>query len=245
MQAVNNVGVMEAIDASLAEVVRQLSGAAAPPSPAMTPLEFLNQRIAEEEAAEAHRVAMAKKCTHFRSRLEVAQENAAAAELALRNAAAVLSEASVARGVAGAAYAAANSPPDKTIAPEAATSGPEASPTQPALLLPATTLAELSRLVQDPGMALGLQEWIQFQKLARTAASRPAVDPTQASTPAQQPAAAGGDGSRLEARLDIKAAIITATNTNAIAAAQKQVEQQRKEHRDARLAAGGRDEETA
>ena len=79
--------------------------------------------------------------------------------------------------------------------------------------------------------------------MARTAASRPTVAPTQASPLAQQPAAAGGDGSQLEARVNRKAVTITATNTNASAAAQKQVEQQRKDQREALLAAGGRDEE--
>ena len=98
----NKIPVQE-IDVRLAEIARVLSGAAAPPPPALTPLECLNERSVTEKAAEAHRDAMEKKCNLLRSRLEVAQENATAAELALQNAIASLSDAVVAREAAAAA----------------------------------------------------------------------------------------------------------------------------------------------
>ena len=84
----------------------------------------------------------------------------------------------------------------------------------------------------------------------RTIASESPKDPLQASLPAQQhsdagngrgaggpPATAGGDGSRLAPRVDRKAETIEATNTNAVLATQQRTEQ-RKEERDALLAAG-------
>ena len=103
--AANKLPVQE-IDARLAEIARSLSGAAAPPPPAQTPIEYLNERSAHEMAAEAHRDAMEKKCINFRSRLEAAQANARAGELALKNAVASLSEAVMARDTAAAACAA-------------------------------------------------------------------------------------------------------------------------------------------